>query len=265
MDAVVHRGSPLAPGHLQSVVDKVRREGYVHLPGVFDVAEVDELREHVDRIFDEQADSGRILEGWAAVRLFEVDQLFRDIIVREPIIGIAEALCGRTCRLIADSLLRNPPGVAVSNWHVDDTVYFPLPEGAPRHDPRLLPVVHLNVAIPLTDIPSVEYGPTQLVPGSHRSGSDPNDADQPTFEGHGAVSMISKRGDIYMHSNQVWHRGAPNESDRTRYFFQLIYGPAWVAQRFYTDINYAIPDHVLDGADEQLLRVLGKPILGVGS
>jgi ectoine hydroxylase-related dioxygenase (phytanoyl-CoA dioxygenase family) len=265
MNTVIRRGTPLSPDRLQSVVETVRRDGYIHLPGVIEVCEIDELRARVDRMFEEDGDTGYIVEGWAAVRLFEVDQLFRDMAVREPIISIAEALCGSTCRLVADSLLRNRNGVAVTNWHVDDTVYFPLPEGVTRHDSRWLPFIHLNVAIPLTDIPSVEYGPTQLVPGSHCSGREPNDATNPTFEGRGPVSMLSRRGDIYLHNNQVWHRGAPNESNRTRYFYQLIYGPAWVAQRFYVDINYAIPSHVLEGADEHLLRVLGKPIPGIGS
>jgi ectoine hydroxylase-related dioxygenase (phytanoyl-CoA dioxygenase family) len=266
MEAVIRRGTPLPPERLRSIIEAVRRDGFVHLPGALEVEEVEELRARVDRVFEEQAGTDYIHEGWAGVRLFEVDQLFRDMSVREPIIGIAEAVCGSTCRLVADSLMRNPNGVAVTNWHVDDTVYFPLPEGSPPHDPRLLPVVHLIVAIPLTDIPSVEYGPTQIVPGSHCSGREPDSDDaNPLFEGRGAVSMISRRGDIYLHNNQVWHRGAPNESGRMRYLYQLIYGPAWVAQRFYTDINYAIPRHVLEGADEHLLRVLGKPIPGVGS
>ncbi|MCA1606463.1 MAG: hypothetical protein LC775_13570 [Acidobacteria bacterium] len=66
------------------------------------------MRTIADGIFDERAGTDYIHEGWAAVRLFEVDQLFRNLTVREPIIGIAEALCGTTCRLVADSLMRNP-------------------------------------------------------------------------------------------------------------------------------------------------------------
>jgi hypothetical protein len=31
-----------------------------------------------------------------------------------------------------------------------------------------------------------------------------------------------------------------------------------IAQRFYPFLNYCMPDHVLEGAGERLLRVLGK-------
>ena len=50
----------------------------------------------------------------------------------------------------------------------------------------------------------------------------------------------------------------PNTSDRIRYLFHQVYGQRFVAQRFWPYLNYHMPDYVLEGADERLLRVLGK-------
>lgn len=102
------------------------------------------------------------------------------------------------------------------------------------------------------------YGPTQVVPGSHYSGRQPNDPREPIFEGRGPISILCRAGEAYLQHSQVWHRGAPNTSDRTRYLLQYAFGQRFVAQRFYPFLNYRMPDHVLEGADERLLRVLGK-------
>jgi ectoine hydroxylase-related dioxygenase (phytanoyl-CoA dioxygenase family) len=98
------------------------------------------------------------------------------------------------------------------------------------------------------------------VPGSHYSGRDPNDPREPTFEGRGPVSICVKAGDGYLQHPQVWHRGAPNTSDRTRYISGMAWGRRFVAQRFYPFLNYRLPDWLMDMAkgNERLLRVLGK-------
>ena len=116
----------------------------------------------------------------------------------------------------------------------------------------------MTVQILLTDVDTMEDGPTQFIAGSHYAGRGPNDPKNPTFEGRGPVSIFGKAGDIYLHNGQCWHRGAPNTGTRTRYLLQNAYCQRWVAQRFYPFMNYRMPDDVLEGADERLLRVLGK-------
>ena len=90
------------------------------------------------------------------------------------------------------------------------------------------------------------------------AGRQPNDSENPTFEGQEPVSLLMKAGDLYLLNGQTWHRGVPNQSDRIRYLFHQVYGQRFVAQRFWPYLNYRMPDHVLQGADERLLRILGK-------
>lgn len=171
----------------------------------------------------------------------------------------AESILGDDCHVMSQNAMRNGRGEGISGWHVDDGVDYPCPEEIPRHDLRIeVPCNVLNVLFPLTDIQSNENGPTQIVPGSHFSGRNPPTQDNPKFENRGPHSILAKAGDAYLFHNQVWHHGALNESDRVRYVATVVYSRRFVAQRFYPFLNYRMPDHVLEGADYRLLRLLGK-------
>ena len=252
---------PFSPEKTEAIVEEFNREGWVLIPGVLSAEEITKLRAGIERMFNDP--TGPLTHhwdsDWSGVRLFERERIFRDMIVREPIISIAEAVVSPDCHLIADGAVYNRPGNALSNWHVDDRVLFPLPEDIPRFDPRIkIPNFVINFQFMLTDVPADEYGPTQVVPGTHYSGRDPNSQEDPSFEGRGPVSILCKAGDLYLQHSQVWHRGAPNTSDRRRCLYQMAFGDRRYSQRFYPFLNYRVPDHVLDGADERLLRVFGK-------
>ncbi len=245
---------------IDAVAEEFNREGWVHLPGVLTPEEVAELHAGIERLrCDPTAGLMHHGEDWSFVRLFERERIFRDMLVREPMISLGEALVGPNCHLIADGAVYNPPGQAISGWHVDDGVYFPLPDEIPCHDPRVkMPNMIVNFQMMLTDVPAVEYGPTQVVPRSHYAGRAPDTQEDPTFEGQGPVSILCRAGDLYLQHSQIWHRGAPNTSERRRCLYQFAYGDRRIAQRFYPFLNYRVPDHVLDGADERLLRLFGK-------
>lgn len=241
------------------IVSAFHRDGFVHIPNVLSAKEVEALKKAADSVFaDPRWNENDNLYGFVAVRLFEADPIFESMLTREPIIGLVEHILGKDCHLVAENLVRNEPGKAIDSFHVDDLLVFPLPPEIPRFDPRITMPVHiLTVQLPLTDIPSIEYGPSEYVPGSHYSGREPNDKHHPVFEDTPPVPVFCRAGDIYLHNGQCWHRGAPNGSDRTRYLFQLAYSRRWVSQRFYPFVNYRLPAEVYHRADERRRRVLG--------
>ena len=55
--------------------------------------------------------------------------------------------------------------------------------------------------------------------------------------------------------DQVWHRGAPNNSDQVRYVGSVVYSQRVVAQRLYPFIDYLMPDYVWEGADVRMQRI----------
>jgi ectoine hydroxylase-related dioxygenase (phytanoyl-CoA dioxygenase family) len=133
----------------------------------------------------------------------------------------------------AMNVIRNGPGQAIANWHVDDVLEFPLPPEVPHFDARIrMPVFWMTVQVALSDIDSLEHGPTQYVPASHYSGRKPSQVPELVFEGRGPEAVLCKAGDIYLTNHQTWHRGAPNVSDRVRYVMQVQYAQRWADRRF---------------------------------
>jgi ectoine hydroxylase-related dioxygenase (phytanoyl-CoA dioxygenase family) len=157
--------------------------------------------------------------------------------------------------MTSQNSLRTPAGAPAGGWHVDDDVYLPLPEHLPRHASAPPPMI-MHAFVLLSDVPSEQHGPTQIVPGSHWSGRRP--APDLQFDGRGPVSVLGRAGDLYLHHNQTWHRRAENRSDQVRYVVATAYGRRWVSQRLWPFVDYRLPEHVVEGADTRLQRVLGR-------
>lgn len=259
-----HPKQPFSAEDTAAIKEDFFRDGFRFIPDILSSEEVEALKAAVDRVFDDPSRANRYSQDSApindivAVRLFETDPIFEEMLTREPIISLAESILGTNCHLIAQNVVRNGYNEALDGFHADDALFFPVPEGVERHDPRLqMPVYIMTVQIPLTDVPSIEYGPTEYVPGSHYAGRWPSDPQSPTFDGNEPIQMLCKAGDIYLHNGQCWHRGTPNLTQTTRYLFQLSYAVRWVSQRFYPFVLYKLPEHVLANTDERRRRVLG--------
>lgn len=229
---------PFSRERVQTLVEELHREGCVLVPGVLTPGEVAELRRVTDAIADNpgsvpEKHISHVGEVFVLRHGHEAHPIFAQMVYRQPIYALAEAVLGEGAAFNALNVIRNRPGQAISRWHVDDVLEHPLPEEIPRFDPRLrMPVLWMTVQVALSDIERPEHGPTQYVPRSHYSGRHPNSQENPTFEGRGAVSVFCRAGDIYLTNHQCWHRGAPNTSDRTRYVMQLQYAQAWADRRF---------------------------------
>lgn len=228
---------PFSEQETQRIAETFFREGSVLIPGVLTADEVAALRAKTDAYAGDPETAGKHIShvGTTFVlrRCHELDPLFREMTAREPIVSIVEAVLGAGARFNASNVIRNGPGQAISQWHVDDVLEFPLPAEIARFDPRIrMPVLWMTVQVALSNIDRIEHGPTQFVPGSHYSGRHPNSQENPQFEGRGAESILCKAGDIYLTNHQCWHRGAPNLSDRTRYIMQLQYAQRWADARF---------------------------------
>ena len=206
---IVKDAPPFDADRTQSVVEQFHRDGYVFFKGVLAELEVTTLRDLVERKYQDPRmhdQAGDHIRGVSLMRMYEYDINFRDLIAREPFVSLAEAILGSDCHMLSQNALRYAPGQG-GGWHVDDRVLFPLPEGVPRHDPRItVPCFVMNVMMPLSRADTLEYGATQVVPGSHYSGRRP-EGDEPTFEERGPESLLAEPGDVYMFHNQVWHRG----------------------------------------------------------
>ncbi|MBI4553135.1 MAG: phytanoyl-CoA dioxygenase family protein [Candidatus Latescibacteria bacterium] len=260
---VILSGEPFDEARTHAILEPFYRDGFALVPGVLTGVEVEALRARTEELMADPSLNGtQFLRTAVNTQVLwythALDPLFGDILVREPMLSLVEAILGPEPRLCGQNVIRSRTGEGITVWHVDDMVEFPLPDDIPRHDPRIrLPVFWLTAQVALTDIDTVEHGPTQVVRGSHYSGRPPNDPASPSFEGRGPESILCKAGDIYLLDHQTWHRGAPNLSDRPRYLLQCQYAKRWATVRFgHPFYARPLPDHIVDGADERLLRVL---------
>ena len=278
-NSLILSGKPFSEEKTTQIAQQFFRDGFVHIPGVLTEDEVTALREKTDAFFNDPELAERTNPDLADVRYIqmgthadssetlpfilrntiELDPIFRDMLLREPILSLAEAIVGKNCKFCGQNMLRNLPGLSISNWHVDGAVHFPVSDEMPRHDPRLrMPVMWFTVQMALNDIDSIDEGPTQYVRGSHYSGRHPNDPENPEFEGNKPVSIYCKAGDIYLQDPQCWHRGAPNLSDKTRYILQSQYAANWAYWRFSLCNGVPVPEDALQNASDQLLSLLGR-------
>ena len=269
---------PLSDDHVREISAALYRDGFVHIPGILDAGEIEQLQNTTDRLIEDpqlqaavsaerhdphyvqshQATTGEKLP-FILRNTIELDPIFPAMLEREPILSLAEAIVGPGCRFCGQNVLRNLPGMAIESWHVDGAVHFPLPDEISRHDARARPpVLWLTVQIALTDVDTIEHGPTQYIPGSHFSGRKPGNQDNPSFEGVGPVSLFCKAGDIYLQDPQCWHRGAPNTSERTRYLMQSQYAVDWAYRRFGWMNRVPVPDETLQTGSDRLLAILGR-------
>jgi len=233
----IQEGQPFSAERTTTIITDFKRDGFVVIPQVLQLDEIAALKQRTDAFFADPtlAEAGYIQNDFILRHCNELDPLFCELLVREPIFGLA-----------------------IDRWHVDDALFFPLPDEVSRHDTRIdMPIFWLTVQVALTDIETDAHGPTQYVPGSHYSGRHPPQEQEPQFEGEGARDILCKAGDIYLHNSQCWHRGTPNRSERVRYLLQQQYGPRWAFPRYNAYIHYDVPNELLGEDDERIAQVLG--------
>ena len=186
--------APLSESATKDILDRFYRDGCVLVPGVLGADECAKLRAITDDIT--KTDPSFIIREPEEKNLAYVE-----LFIREPILSLVRAILGPAARFCAQNVIRNQPGQSISHWHVDDIVEYPLPPDVPRW-PAPLPLPWLSVQVALSDILTLEDGPTEIVPGSQLSGRD-SPKENPVFEGRGAEPILCRAGDIYLFNHQV--------------------------------------------------------------
>mgnify|MGYP001197816681 CR=1 FL=1 len=242
-------------------VEQFHREGFLFIPNVLPPEWCSELRRDLDRVLDEsktpedkKRPSRHTLELFH--RMFETSEANLRLFDLEPIVTFAERLVAPNCHVIHNNSFRTPHGTGISGWHQDDPPHLEVTHGEPPDNIRL-PVLLFTCNYYLTDVDEVAHGPTQTVPRSHLFGASPPDSIEGSAHEGRVVSNLGPAGSVIMFNNQVWHRGAPNTSDRTRYITQISYARRVIGHKYFPFMNYQMPEHVFSNADERRKRLLG--------
>jgi len=201
-------------------------------------------------------------------RMFENSPHNLDLFALEPIVTFAEHLIGgangtdysiddgipnaNIVHVIHNNSFTIPPqtdGLAKNKWHQDDTPHILSLDGKPLSNIRLN-VLAFTVNYYLKDVLSPDNGPTQVIPGSHLFGKF-CDGNISGYEDR-IYSCLGGMGTAVCFNNQVWHRGSRNSSSVTRYITQISYGKRLVGHKYAPFMNYQMPSHCYEEADERL-------------
>lgn len=242
---------------LQAHVDDFNKNGFTVFRGAISREWADQLHDGLLRYLEEPDLPGQ--GPGFRTRMFERGEAYMRLIDNAPIVDFAERMLGEKCHMFCMNAFTTKKGKGFDNWHVDEDLFLPLPEGV-ELDPRIeIPTYLVTCIYYLVDV-DPDMGPTQLIPTSHRSGQHPPAGQNPPmYKGNGPVAIDARKGDCLVFSGQVWHRGSTNQSDKDRAVQQVMYGRRWISQRFWPFVNYVMPQEVIDYANgnDRLTRLLG--------
>jgi hypothetical protein len=236
-------------------IEQFHRDGYLFLKNILTPATINQLKADLDQVLAENPnETGGAIE--LHHRMFETSATNLGLFDMEPIVSFAEALIANHCHVIHNNNFRTPHGGGIISWHQDDSPHFFVTHGEPPTNIRL-PVLLFTANYYLTDVLTVENGPTQVIPGSHLFGASPPNPIEDSPYADQVVSNLGPAGSVIMFNNQVWHRGGPNTSDQTRYMAQVTYARRLVGHKYYPFMNYTMPEHVYKDANPRLRQLLG--------
>jgi ectoine hydroxylase-related dioxygenase (phytanoyl-CoA dioxygenase family) len=181
------------------------RDGFVILERVLDRAAIDEL---VDALapFERERPRGRNdFEGTASTRVYSLagkGAVFQRLAEHPAILEIVDARLLPNPLLSTFQSIRLHPGETAQAWHTDDAFYQ-----LPRPRDRSFAISVIWAIEDFTD----DNGATEVIPGSHRWGSEHPDA-----RAHEVVRATMPAGSAIVFDGATWHRGGANLSQKTR-------------------------------------------------
>ena len=242
-----------APEQLDAWMAQMLDVGYVVIPQALSPDAAAHFRERL-----EFAPFSQGYETHSTVRLFERGYDFVCLLENEPVFSLAERLFGSNMHIIAMQGHRMDKRTAITQFHSDE-IYL---QRRPEHDdsveyPAIINVINCHYYV--MDVP-LELGPTCVVPRSHRACRQPRPSDgvPPVWRGNKPVALPVKAGDCVIYSNQLWHAGSENKTDRTRVSVVPSYSHRWVAQRFWPFLNYNLSRDILDQCTPRQRVLLGE-------
>ncbi|MBA3686528.1 MAG: phytanoyl-CoA dioxygenase family protein [Planctomycetes bacterium] len=253
-------GRTALPEQIAEWVARFHRDGYVFIDDVLEPERCAALRADFDRI---KPSTGAPIEHHVA--MFESSPANLALFDLEPMVSLAEAILSEdetygaeTCHVVHNNSFRTCKGGGWSHWHQDDSSHFKVTHGEPPTNIHL-PCLLLTCNYYLTDQTSIDNGPGQVIPGSHLFGRKPPHDLSGTPWAEKVVTCTGRMGGVMVFNNQVWHRGAPNRSETTRYVTQVSYGRKSIAHFFAPFMGYRMPEHVvaMSEGNPRLKRLLG--------
>lgn len=218
--------SDSAQAQVDSAIAAVDRDGYAIIEGFLAPAQLEQVRQALEPIFDQTgirdvSGGARAGSGYAGLQAVHVHNLFAkttaiDELTIDPVLlFVIEGVLGRQFQMSVATAMCPDPGVSPQGLHQDDG-HYPLPR------PR--PPLIANTLIALDDF-SEANGATRIVPGSHKW-THPVEQDAPT------IPAEMPAGSLLVFDGALWHAGGGNATtDQRRRSVNLNFNLSWLRQQ----------------------------------
>jgi len=195
-------------------------QGYVEVPRVFALQEIDSINAEIDRLRQKQ---GPIRDTHFMGQLGLRSEITKDICSDERILTLIEDLVFPGIAIYSAKMVEKPPfDSIVCHWHQDDAYYSQQSESQCR----------MSIWIPLQDCDKTN-GCVWMVPGSHKWGlreyenRDTGTCKLSFMDGEAeipnAVPCPIKAGSVLLFHALTWHRSLGNNTPKTRRSFIVSY------------------------------------------
>ncbi|HET7571694.1 MAG TPA: phytanoyl-CoA dioxygenase family protein [Gaiellaceae bacterium] len=226
----------------QTQLDAFHRDGFLVVRGLFDAAEIEELRAAAAQV---QADavagkgeghSFREVDGerryFRTDGLWDLHPAFRRATVKPELLAAVGQCVGHPFLPINDSIVVKLPGSGVPiEWHQDPPYYDPATAFA-----ETFAVPNFDVDVYL-DVADLETGCLFGIPGHHLVGRTHVErfAEEDLFAHPDAVALEMAPGDVLFHALSAPHGSRANEGRTIRRVFYLHYMAREVLEHCYAD------------------------------
>lgn len=202
-----------------AALEALDRDGYVVCERVVDDALLERIREELAPYLGPDAHRGRNdFEGYSTNRVYGLlakAPSVAELVEHPSVVALLDELLLPGYLLSANLAINLLPGETAQRLHFDDS-FYPLPR------PRAAIGVSAIWAI---DDFTPTNGATQVIPGSHRWGSEI------PAEDHEVVDVVMPAGSVVVFLGTLWHRGGANRSDAPRLAITPQYCEPWARQQ----------------------------------
>ena len=209
--------------------------GYVVVPDLFPIEELDEVNRELERLVEEAEARGQTAighygsnrnQGWL-LQLGLRSEITQRFVQDDRVLDLIEDIVKPGIAIYSAKLTAKlPQSTDICHWHQDNAYY----------NAHALSQTRMSTWIPLVDA-NEENGCLWVVPGSHRDGvrehgkyggQCPTSMGPADMEAEGAIPCPVKAGSILLFSSYLWHHSKGNGTDQVRRAFIVSYQEATV-------------------------------------
>lgn len=211
---------------LDEHVREIALTGFTVLRHVVPYAEVQAVRESVASTVEEEAGYSPEGVGFLAT-ILNHDASMIPFLRNERLLGLVQRMVGPFPHVSFASAIINAPGNRRGKWHAD----WPFNQEIAGHVPAPYPdaIMHLTTLWMLSPF-TADTGGTLVVPGSHRSPTNPTAGNG--FDRYqtvpGEMNATGEAGDVLLFDSRLWHATAPNKTGEPRVALAIRLAPWWL-------------------------------------